>query len=498
MKRRKYGILMPLSSLPSAEGIGTLGDGAYRFVDYLSRSGASVWQVLPLNPTSYGDSPYQSCSSDALNYYFIDLNLLKAEGLLTEEEINAAARTENRRRVNYGRLFNEKPALLKKAYSRFCGGEEFEKFLRKKSYYDFAVFMAVKSANGHKTWTEWENLRDYDAKRVSLFVRKNKDEVLFWQFTQFIFLKQWRALKAYANARGISIMGDIPLYVAYDSAEVWKYGNALFKTDENRNLECMAGCPPDGFTGDGQLWGNPVYDWQRMREDGYKWWRKRIDSCFKLFDILRIDHFRGFDRYWEVPAGEKTARRGEWRDGPGEELFRGMENYRIVAEDLGVIDDGVRRLMKNVGYDGMKVLTFAFDGNPENEHKPSNCTERFVSYTGTHDNMPLKQYIEDLPPDWRGVYLKDVESECALMGIGADVSSAAGACRTVIELAFYSAADTVIIPMSDILAQGGEARMNLPSTVSDKNWSWRYVEEDFGAEASEYLLRLARKTDRII
>lgn len=497
MKNRKYGILMPVSSLPSKEGIGTLGEGAYRFVDYLSRSGAAVWQVLPLNPTNYGDSPYQSCSSDALNYYFIDLNYLADDGLLTKEEVKEAERVENKRRVNYGRLFTEKVALLKKAYSRFDGGEQFAKFVNEKRYYDFAVFMAIKSANGHRAWTEWGELREYDGEKVFKFVQENKDEVLFWQFTQFIFLKQWKAVKSYANAHGVSIMGDIPLYVAYDSAEVWKYGDSLFKTDENRNLKCVAGCPPDGFTEDGQLWGNPVYDWKKMRADGYKWWRARIDGCFALFDILRIDHFRGFDRYWEVPAGEKTAKGGVWQDGPKEELFMGMESYNIVAEDLGIIDDGVRRLMKNVGYPGMKVLTFAFDGREDNEHKPSNYAENFVSYTGTHDNMPLKQYIEDLSDYWREVYLEDLEKECELAGVEADLTSAESACKTVIKLAFYSKANTVIIPMCDILAQGKEARMNLPSTVSDKNWSWRFTEEDFSEEISKSLFDLAQKSGRI-
>ncbi len=496
MKHRKYGILMPVSSLPSEEGVGTFGVAAYRFVDFLSRYGASVWQVLPLNPTNYGDSPYQSCSADALNYYFIDLNLLVKDGLLDKSEIVSVSRADDKRRVNYGRLFNEKIPVLRKAFSRFGGGAEFDSFVKNGKYADFAAFMAIKSANGHRAWTEWGELREYGKEKVERFVNENKSEFLFWQFTQFIFLKQWNALKSYANAHGVSIMGDIPLYVAYDSAEVWKYGETLFKTDENRNLKAMAGCPPDGFTNDGQLWGNPVYDWEKMRKDGYKWWRGRIEGCFNLYDILRIDHFRGFDRYWEVAAGEKTARNGVWQDGPKAELFKGMENYRIVAEDLGVIDDGVRELMKEVGYPGMKILTFAFDGNPDNEHKPSNCTENFVSYTGTHDNMPLKQYIEDLPEDWRKGYIEDVERECALAGIAADCFTAEGVCRTVIELAFHSKANLVIIPMNDVLAQGKEARMNLPSTVSDKNWSWRFIKQDFKVNVGKSLLRLAKDTGR--
>lgn len=496
MKNRKYGILAPISSLPSKEGIGTLGEEAYRFIDFLSLSGASVWQVLPLNPTNFGDSPYQSCSSDALNYYFIDLGLLKKDRLLSGEEISSTPLKDSERRVNYGKLFVHKIALLRKAFSRFKGGEGFEAFKRQGGFSDFATFMALKSAHGHRAWTEWDDYRDFDEKKVEAFAAENEEEISFWQFTQYIFLKQWNALKEYANAHGVSVMGDIPLYVAYDSVEVWKYGDKLFKTDKNRSLTALAGCPPDAFTDEGQLWGNPVYDWEKLKNSGYKWWRERIEKSFGLFDILRIDHFRGFDRYWEVPAKAKTARFGSWQDGPKEELFKGFEDYKIIAEDLGVIDDGVRRLMKNVGYHGMKVLIFAFDGNPENEHKPSNFNENFVCYTGTHDNMPLKQHIEDLSGDARETYYKDILSECALADVEADVSSPECATKSVIRLAFASKASTVIIPMSDILALGGEARMNLPSTVSEKNWSWRFTKDDFKKETGESLYRLAKQTDR--
>ncbi|MDE6613679.1 MAG: 4-alpha-glucanotransferase, partial [Clostridia bacterium] len=483
--------------LPSDEGIGTLGEEAYRFIDFLSLSGASVWQVLPLNPTNFGDSPYQSCSSDALNYYFIDLGLLKKDGLLNEEEISSVPLRDEVRRVNYGKQFVYKIQLLRKAFSRFEGGEEFKAFKTEGGFADFAVFMALKSAHGHRAWTEWGAYRNFNSKKVARFAAANADEIAFWQFTQYIFLKQWNALKRYANAHGVSIMGDIPLYVAYDSVEVWKYGGKLFKTDKNRNLTALAGCPPDAFTEDGQLWGNPVYDWKKMRRRGYRWWRARIEKSFALFDMLRIDHFRGFDRYWEVPAGHRTARYGSWQDGPGEKLFKDFGSYKIVAEDLGVIDDGVRRLMKNVGYPGMKVLIFAFDGNPENEHKPSNYTANFVCYTGTHDNMPLRQHIEDLSEDAREVYYKDIIRECALASAEADVSSPKCATQSIINLAFASIANTVIIPMNDVLAMGGESRINLPSTVSEKNWSWRFKKEDFNIETGKSLRRLAKQTGRI-
>lgn len=489
---------MPISALPSNEGIGTLGEWAYRFVDKLSAAGGTVWQILPLNPTNYGDSPYQSCSSDALNYYFIDLDLLVKDGLLKRDEIDVSALSDVPRRVNYGKQFKEKISLLKLAYSRFKGGKEFDAFIKKGFYSDFAVFMALKCKFGQVCWTEWEEpYRIYDENVIGRFISENRREVDFWQFTQFIFLKQWNALKEYAHGHGVNIMGDIPLYVAYDSVEVWKYGNNLFRMDEERRPEFIAGCPPDAFTEDGQLWGNPVYDWDKIRADGYKWWRARIDGCLALVDILRIDHFRGFDRYWAVRAGDKTARGGFWCDGPKEELFDGLLSYNIVAEDLGVIDDGVRRLMRNVGYPGMKVLLFAFDGSYDNEHKPSNYTENFVCYTGTHDNMPLKQYIDDLSDSQRQIYYNDIKTQCDYLGVEARLSSSEEACNTVIRLAFASKANTVIIPLWDLYALGGEARMNLPSTVSEKNWSWRFIESDFTDEGFGFLKSQAEKTGRI-
>lgn len=496
-KGRNFGILLPVSSLPSGEGIGTLGTEAYNFVDFLSESGGKIWQVLPLNPTNYGDSPYQSCSSDALNYYFIDLQQLVCDGLLKKGEIVLEELSDSPLKVNYGKQFTQKIALLKKAFSRFDGGSEFEDFVNRGEYSDFAVFMAIKQKFNHVAWTEWEQpFGVYDEDTVAKFVEENKTEYLFWQFTQFIFLKQWNALKSYANSKGVSIMGDIPLYVAYDSVEVWKYGEKLFKVNANRKLKCVAGCPPDGFTEDGQLWGNPVYNWEEMRNDGYAWWKARIEKCFKLFDVLRIDHFRGFDRYWEVPAGDSTARYGHWEDGPKEELFKDILGYKIVAEDLGVIDDGVRRLMKNVGYPGMKVLEFAFDGKADNEHKPSNHTENFVCYTGTHDNMPLKQYIDDLSEEQRAVFAEDVVKESGILNITAKTATSKELCRSVVELAFASKSDTAIVPVWDLLALGGEARINEPSTVSDKNWSRRFLKEDFSKELSGYLKKVSKRSKR--
>ncbi|MGN1234656.1 MAG: 4-alpha-glucanotransferase [Christensenellaceae bacterium] len=497
MNERKGGILMPISSLPSQEGIGTMGREAYRFIDFLKRSGMKIWQVLPLVPTNYGDSPYQSCSSTALNYYFIDLEELAEEGYLTREEIAAADLKWCDRRVDYGRQFLRKVPLLRKAFSRFEGGAEFDAFVEEGKYSDFAIFMSLKERFGHRAWTDWdEEYRIYDEERVQKYVADHREEFLFWQFTQFLFIKQWKKLKAYAHENGVAIMGDIPLYLAYDSVEMWKYGDEIFQVDEHRIPSCVAGVPPDAFSDDGQLWGNPLYDWEKMKKDGYSWWNKRFEEAFEVFDILRIDHFRGFDRYYAVPVGDPDARNGHWKDGPKETLFAGKLDWNIVAEDLGVLDEGVIRLMKNVGYPGMKILEFAFDGNEDNEHKPSCYTKNFVCYTGTHDNMPLRQYVEDLSKKQYDTFLKDLRAECKLLHVRCCARTMENLCQSVVRLAFASLADNVIIPMWDLLAMGGEARINLPSTVSDKNWSWRFLAEEFDEETERRLLRLLRRTGR--
>lgn len=489
---------MPISALPSKEGIGTLGKEAYRFIDYLAKAKAEIWQILPLNPTNYGDSPYQSCCSNALNYYFIDLETLIADKLLTREEVEATELGADERRINYGFQFTNKISLLRKAFSRFDReNAEFKRFLNDGEFDDFAAFMSLKCKFGHRAWAEWEEpYRTFDSEVVDRYILNNRNEFEFWQFTQYIFLLQWNALKDYAHKNRVSIMGDIPLYLAYDSVEVWKYGNELFKMDERRRPACVAGVPPDMFSADGQLWGNPVYDWHRMKEDGYKWWNKRIEDCLKLFDILRVDHFRGLDRYFEVPADATTARGGVWVDGPKEDFFKDKLDLNIVAEDLGVVDDGILRLMRNVGYPGMKLLNFAFDGSPDNANKPSKFTENFVCYTGTHDNMPLKQQIDDMSEEERNVFIRDLKEECRFFGIRAVTQSSSTICRSVIKLAFLCAANTVIIPMWDLLAMGGEARINFPSTLSDKNWSWRFIRSDFNSRTITFLKNIAIKSNR--
>lgn len=498
MKNKKdYGILMPITCLPSDEGIGTLGKWAYNFIDILSDCKAAIWQVLPLNPTGFGDSPYQSCCSNALNYYLIDLTALASEGLLTEQEI-ASADLGGRDRVDYGKQFNVKIPLLRTAFSRFNKEQrEFTDFIERGEFSDFALFMSLKCRFNHKAWQEWEEpYKSFNKQITDKYIEDNYQEFLFWQFTQYIFLQQWNSLKSYAVSKGVKIMGDVPLYIAYDSVEMWKYGDEIFKVDKMRNPSVVAGCPPDAFSDDGQLWGNPVYDWEKMKKNGYKWWNERIGSCLRLVDILRIDHFRGFDRYYEVPAGDKTARNGSWSDGPKEDFFKDKLNLKVVAEDLGVLDEGVYRLMKNVGYPGMKILEFAFDGNPENEHKPTNHTENFVCYTGTHDNMPIRGFIDELGEEELETYKKDLLLQGNVLGVQCDVTDSIAMCQSVIKLAFASPARTVIIPLWDLLAMGEEARINLPATVTTDNWSFRFAESDFSAELKRFLCDISTQFGR--
>ena len=496
-QKRKFGVLMPVSALPSMEGIGTFGVQAYQFVDFLVSAGAHIWQVLPLVPTSYGDSPYQSYCSYALNYYFIDLATLVKEGLLLDEEVKGAELFHEKRRVDYGLQFTQKIVLLRKAFARFTQDGAFEEFVRGERYHDFALFMSLKCKFGYASWTDWaEPYRRYDENTGRRYIAENQAEYRFWLFTQYVFLRQWKALKGYANERGIEIMGDVPLYLSYDSVEMWKYGKEIFQVDEDRRFTLVAGVPPDAFTDEGQRWGNPLYDWEGMKSNGYAWWNERLHRSREIFDILRIDHFRGFDRYYAVPAEEETARNGHWEDGPKEELFVDKLDWKIVAEDLGVIDDGVRRLMKNVGYPGMKILEFAFDGNPENEHKPSNYTENFVCYTGTHDNMPLRQYVDDLSAEWLETFQEDVQAESEKLGIVALCEDSQSLCDSVIRLAFHSKANTVVLPLWDVFAMGGEARMNFPSVVSVGNWSFRFLEEEFDAATANRLKKLATQANR--
>jgi len=497
--KRKAGVLMPVSSLPSTQGIGTLGAGAYAFVDWLESAGMQIWQVLPLLPTGYGDSPYQSCASNALNHYFIDLDVLRADGLLVDEDYVDIEWSEDERRVDYGKQFACKVHILKKAFARFDKNDKaWKSFLAEGKYADYALFMTLKTQFSYAPWTDWaEPYRSCEGKGLESYIAENKEEIDFWQFTQYIFLKQWNALHGYAQSKGIEIMGDMPIYVATDSVETWKYRRDLFVLDGEGNLALKAGVPPDAFSEDGQLWGNPIYDWEKMKQDGYAWWKERIEDSFKLFDIVRIDHFRAFDRYFAIPVESETAKDGKWMDGPKEALFKDWGERAIVAEDLGIIDDGVRALLKATGYPGMKVFVFAFDGNPENDYLPSNITdENCVVYTGTHDNDTLRTFMESMDEAQRKAFETELEKQCLQAEVPYITETIEDECKTVIALLMSTVANTVIIPMHDVLGFGEEARLNAPSTVSGKNWTFRFLETDFGRRKAAWLKSLTEEYNR--
>lgn len=499
--QRNAGILLPVFALPSEEGIGTLGEGAYEFVDFLTQAGMRVWQVLPLLPTGFGDSPYQSCASNALNYYFIDLKLLVNDGLLTDEELGGITWCDGER-IDYSRLFEYKAKILRFAFSRFNKNRpDWQAFLQKGKYLDYAVFMALKEKFAYATWSDWPKpYRELNAETIENFKLAHKDELAFWQFTQYVFLKQWNALKSYANESGVEIMGDMPIYVSYDSVETWKYREDLFMLGEDGSPNLRAGVPPDAFSEDGQLWGNPVYNWEKMESRDFDWWKKRIEYAFTLFDIVRIDHFRGFDRYYAVDQNAETAKDGAWRKGPGAKLFKDFKDRKIVAEDLGVIDEGVLTMMEEAGYPGMKVLSFGFDGDVDNEHKASNHLENIYAYTGTHDNAPVMEWLGEMDEQQMQSFLVEMDVENTRLGIDRyelNEISLDDLCDNIVEQAFASKANTTIVPMQDILRLGAESRINRPSSVSGGNWSFRFDKTSFTKEVSDRLLKLAKKYDRL-
>jgi len=358
--------------------------------------------------------------------------------------------------------------------------------------------MTLKTEFSYAPWTAWaEPYKSCEGKGLEDYVSAHKEEIEFWQFTQYIFLKQWNDLHAYARKKGIEIMGDMPIYVSEDSVETWKYRRDLFILDGEGNLALKAGVPPDAFSDDGQLWGNPVYDWEKMKKNGYAWWNARIRYAFELFDSVRIDHFRAFDRFYVIPKAAETAKEGKWKKGPGFELFKDWKELAIVAEDLGVIDNGVRKLLKKTGYPGMKVLVFAFDGNEENEYLPSNIKNKnCVAYTGTHDNEPMRAFLENMEKTERKEFEKCLEEECLKADVAYITETVEDECKTMIELLFSTKADTVILPMHDVLFFGEEARLNAPSTVSGKNWTFRFKEKDFGFRRAAWLKELTETYKR--
>lgn len=475
-QKRSAGILLPVSSLPSPYGIGTLGAAAFEFIDQLKMAGQSYWQVLPVGPTSFGDSPYQSFSAFAGNPYFIDLDLLVEEGLLQESEIQEYSWGENPSDIDYAILYQNRFPLLHQAYdrSRHQKTEEFRKFQKKNEYWleDYSLYMALKFHFDGQEWSLWdENIRFRRKSALKQYRTLLEDEIGFWQFCQYYFFRQWKAVKTYANDRGIRIIGDIPLYVALDSADVWVHTD-LFELDERKKPIHVAGVPPDCFSADGQRWGNPLYRWKTMQKDHFNWWYQRMKANAALYDVIRIDHFIGIVHYWSIPSSCPTAVEGKWIKGPGKKLTKvirkATKGSDIIAEDLGIVSPEVRKLINQTGWPGMKILEFAFDGGADNEYLPhhyqdSNC----IVYGGTHDNQTLMGY-----------YQEKSEKELKFLKRYLHIKKVSQIPKAMLRAAYASIADTVIFQMQDILELDDSARMNEPSTVG-KNWRWRMQQGEF-------------------
>lgn len=492
---RVSGVLMPITSLPSPYGIGTIGKEARKFADFLKKAGQSIWQILPVGPTSYGDSPYQSFSTYAGNPYMIDLDTLVKEGLLTKRQINKFYWCGSDEEIDYGAIYYSRFKVLRLAYDKYMAGEdqkEFKSFKRKNAKWlkDYALYMAVKKHFDNKAWPEWEDaeIRLRDEKAIARYTRKFKDEIDFWKWMQFEFYKQWEEFRAYVNGKGIKLLGDMPIYVAMDSADTWANPD-VFWLDKERRPVCVAGCPPDYFSETGQLWGNPLYDWDYLKSTGYKWWMDRIAAADKLFDITRIDHFRAFDTYYAIPFGADNAITGEWKNGPGIDFFNVMRetlgDIEIVAEDLGELFDSVKELLKESGYPGMKVLEFAFADDETNAFLPHNYDHNCVVYTGTHDNDTVMGWYSQTE-GW--------EREHCDKYIGIQPGDEVN--WKFIEEAYKSVADYAIIQMQDILGLGSEARINVPSTLGG-NWAWRIRKDAVTKDIIERLYNLSKTYSRL-
>lgn len=500
IKNKKFfGILMPIFSLPSKHGIGTFGKEAYSFVDFATSTGAKVWQMLPLNVTSYGDSPYQSPSSNGLNYYFIDLEILVEKGLLKEEEISDPFLYYDESHVAYELLFHNRLNVLRIAFARFNKEEpSFKKFIRKGEYNDFAFYMVLKAKNNYRPFYEWgDEERNYSKELEKRIVKECKNEYLFYLWTQYEFLNQYMELKRYANKKGLAIMGDMPIYVAYDSVEAYKYPE-LFMFDNEHKPTLVAGVPPDAFSDLGQLWGNPIYDWEYQKKTGYAWFNKRIESNLKIFDILRIDHFRGFSAYYEIPFGKEDARIGAWHDGPKFDLFKDKLDYPIVAENLGVIDEGVIDLMDKTGYPGMHVTLFTINNESEDDmNKPWNAAKNAIAYTGTHDNETLMGTLKELKED-ELEYHKKVIKKCAeYLKVKYNGDTLDKLSETVNRITLAYPCIGAIISMQDLLHLDNQARINHPSVLSNNNWVYRFSKKDFNEKLAKKIRKEVIKSKRL-
>ncbi len=488
---RCSGVLMHISSLPGPYGIGTMGKQAYAFVDFLHRAHQSCWQILPLSPTGFGDSPYQSCSTYAGNHYLIDLDMLVGEGLLRCDELDGIAWSRSEERVDFGLLYQNRLKVLRLAYGRFADSAALDAFCEENRDWlpDFALFMALKDRFGGKPWYDWDDALKF--RRADALNRRREElseEIRFYCFVQYLFFRQWNALRTYAHNNGIRIIGDVPIYVPLDSVEVWREPE-LFQLDETLTPTAVAGCPPDAFTADGQLWGNPLYDWDAMQRQDFAWWVRRLAAAGKLYDTVRMDHFRGLESYWAVPHGDATARNGKWVKGPGMTFIRAVQKalpaLDMIAEDLGYLTQEVLDLRDGSGYPGMKVLQFAFDVREPSDYLPHTYTRNTVVYTGTHDNMTMRQWFESMDEasvDYARQYMNLSEREGLVWG--------------TVRAAFASVSDVCIVPMQDLLDLGGDARMNFPGTLSISNWTWRAKDGIINGVLADRLLALTKLYDR--
>ena len=506
LERRRAGILMPLFSLPGKYGIGSFSKEAREFVRFLKEAGQSYWQILPMGPTGYGDSPYQSFSTFAGNPYFIDLDTLVEEGLLLEEELSDLSFSDSEERVDYGKLYKLRFPVLDKAVKRFLARLEDEAESKVKAKME--VEIAAKTESKIEVETEAMR-RAHKAEKeayltflsdnahwlpsyAAFMEKKMPYSADFHKVCQYFFIKQWKSLKDYANREGIQIIGDIPIYVSLDSSDILDHPS-LFQLTENGEPSAVAGCPPDAFAENGQLWGNPLYAWEKHEEEGYSWWISRMKHCFSLYDIVRVDHFRGFDEYFSIPYGDENAKRGHWEKGPGMKLFHAMEQAlgkkEVIAEDLGYVTDSVKKLVKDSGFPGMKLLEFAFDSRESEDYRPKTWTKNTVCYTGTHDNQVLKDWFLEILPE-------DREMAADYSGRTVEELLKMDYVDFFIKMTLDSVSNTAIIPMQDYLHKGKEARINTPSKLGN-NWSYRFAKEDFSKSVAEKIRKMTEESGRL-
>jgi len=482
--KRSAGILLPVSCLPSKYGIGSFGSAARKWVDFLYDAGQSYWQILPLSPTGYGDSPYQSFSAYAGNPYFIELDDLCERGLLDKSDYAAIKWSTSETRVDYARLYRYRELVLRKAFSRFDDNAALDDFIKRNEWMrDYALYMVIKASQGNRPWSQWDGplrLREQDV--IDKIKNEQAEDIRYHAFVQYQFDRQWKSLRTYAKEKGIKIIGDIPIYVSMDSADVWA-DPGMFQLDENYTPVEVSGCPPDSFSKDGQLWGNPLYDWEKMSETGYLWWIKRLRKNFELYDVVRLDHFRGLESYFAIPFGDKTAKRGVWKPGPGKGFIDAVrsdiKDAKIIAEDLGYLTDEVYKLLKYSKYPGMKLIQYAFDDREAGDYLPHNYKVNSIVYPGTHDNDTLKSWVRTAPK----ICVRDAMSYTGVR-YKKDLPNA------MIRLTLQSVSSLAVIPMQDWLGLDGNARMNTPSTVGGNNWCWRMRKESINKKLAERIANI--------